>query len=1329
MMSHRTWICAVFVCGSISLTAAAEEEFDPERLEKQVLVTGCTDPLQLEVLDDGRILFIERGGTVKLYHPGEPRASQVGVLCVSTVAELGLLGLACDLSFDRTGWIYLVYCPEDPSDRMRLSRFTLRDDRLDLKSEILLLDYAIDVPLAAHMGGGLYMDRRGNLHLGTGDNCFPIPELPVDRRPDRKSFDAMRSSANSRDLRGKVLRIHPEQDGTYSIPEGNLFTDPVRGRPEIYAMGCRNPFRVTVDEETGVVFWGDVGPNIQPDLELGPNGYDEINRAQQAGNFGWPMFVGPNEAYRDFDFETRQPGRLFDVNRAVNNSPNNTGLKELPAPLPAFIWYPSRASDDFPTMGIGGRSAMAGPVVHLKELGGAPLRLHNRFDGRLIIYDWTRNWIQTVTIDDRGRIQDIEPFMPESVFGKPIDMELERDGTLYLIEYGDKWRDNTDAEIVRIVYRRGNRSPKVVLTAEPAAGRHPLTVRLNGKQSSDQDDDPLGYVWQLNGQPVSSLTGPAGELTLEKPGRYEVRLTVTDDSGEASHAVTEIRVGNAAPEVRLAAPVNGSFVDWGQTIRYRIVAADEEDGTTTDGSIASRRVLMNCRQRTRRRVRADGPAAGDEMLDPGLALMRKTTCFSCHTTNAPSAGPPYREVGLKYADDSEARQRLAQKVVAGGAGVWGSKPMPPHPQHTLAQTRLMIDWIFSLAHDDSAAPVPGVRGFFWLEELGLRGPDSGVVVLTAEYTDNGVSSIPGVLPIRGEDECVLHIRRKRAAAFDRRHEAEPVEVFERGVGLVMQFAAGDWVSFEDVRLTDIDRVQWNTAAAAGIRGVLSLRLDKPDGPELARVIIKGKSDVLGDVYFQQVTPIDDPGGLHDLYVTAATVEELSGGVTAAKPLRLAWLEFLDSPAAAERKRLAREATKQILLVATRPDHVFGTHMYTQVCEILAACLNNLPNIEALVCPDLDWPADERLLDEADAIVYYSRPAGDILLASDHREKYEQLLKRGVGFVAIHWATAVNEELGPDYEAVLGGWFNFAFSGLRVDRKLLQQLVPGHPVLRGWDSYDHRDEFYLNVHFHPDVQPLVGVRVDGHDQTVAWAHHRTDGGRSFGTTLGHFHDNYTLPEFRRLIVNGILWTAGVDVPEAGAPVIVDSEILDLPEPRQRIVREWRLQDLLPLPRSRAGSVSFTAGERLFRRAACIGCHKIGDRGGTLGPDLTDVSARLAHERDPGAALLRELVEPSYRIEDRYQTTIFVLKTGQVIAGIVLEDDNGVLRVAANPVKPEEVLEIPVDDIEERQVSRVSMMPAGVVNTLTKEEIIALLSYVESGGYPEHPIYRTIPSTEP
>jgi glucose/arabinose dehydrogenase len=145
---------------------------------------------------------------------------------------------------------------------------------------------------------------------------------------------------------------------------------------------------------------------------------------------------------------------LFDTARPVNNSPNNTGITELPKPQPAFIWYPYEASHDFPEVNTGGRTAMAGPVFY-SDLYPQESRLPDYYNGKVFIYEWMRNWIMAVTLQPNGDFYKMEPFMQKTKFAAPIDMELGPDGKLYILEYGTGWfHKNKDAGLSRIDFKK-----------------------------------------------------------------------------------------------------------------------------------------------------------------------------------------------------------------------------------------------------------------------------------------------------------------------------------------------------------------------------------------------------------------------------------------------------------------------------------------------------------------------------------------------------------------------------------------------------------------------------------------------------------------------------------------------------------------------------------------------------------------------------------------------------------------------------------------------------------------------------------------------------------
>ncbi|HEV8543306.1 MAG TPA: PQQ-dependent sugar dehydrogenase [Verrucomicrobiae bacterium] len=428
---------------------------------------SLVDPMELSVAKDGRVFYIERAGKISVWDPQSQSSKEIGKLDVFRGLEDGLLGLTLDPNFVQNHWIYLYYSiPETGQDangkktgENRVARFTLNGgDTLDMSSEKVLIRVATQREECCHSGGSLNFDSQGNLYLSAGDNTNPFGSdgyAPIDKRSGRSPWDAEKSSANPNDLRGKILRVHPEPDGTITIPKGNLFPSGTPGtRPEIYVMGNRNPFRISIDQKNGFLYWGEVGPDAgSANEKRGPAGFDEINQARKAGFFGWPYFIADNKPYIDYDFEAKESGQPFDPQNPVNNSPNNTGMKELPPAMPAFIYYPHSPSSRFPAVnGGGGRTAMAGPVYYYDPNLKSDRKLPAEFDHTLFIYEWSRNWIVAVHLDENDKIKKMEKVFTGFTLKRPIDMELGPDGCLYIIEYGTNWSDNRDSQIVRIEY-------------------------------------------------------------------------------------------------------------------------------------------------------------------------------------------------------------------------------------------------------------------------------------------------------------------------------------------------------------------------------------------------------------------------------------------------------------------------------------------------------------------------------------------------------------------------------------------------------------------------------------------------------------------------------------------------------------------------------------------------------------------------------------------------------------------------------------------------------------------------------------------------------------
>lgn len=487
-------------------TPRAPEE---ERFTKTVLKSGTFfEPTEMTILPNGDILIAQRRGEILLYRKSDTSLTQAGYLDVyhktSTAkvnAEEGLMGIQADPDFASNNFVYLFYSPKDTSVN-RLSRFVFRNNKIDSASEKIVLQFYSQREICCHTGGSIAFGNDRTMYLSTGDNTTPFDEPgqkfvhngygPLDDRPGHLQYDGARSAGNTNDLRGKILRIRINEDGTYTVPEGNLFAKgEEKTKPEIYVMGNRNPYRISVDKKTNFLYWGEVGPDAARDtITRGPRGYDELNQARKAGFFGWPFFVGHNYPYRRFNYNTGESGEFYDPQHPVNESRNNTGLRELPPLAPPFIYYPYAVSDSFPQVGTGGRNAMAGPVYHVTDNNVMP----DYYNGKLFIYDWIRGWIKAVTMQPNGDFDNMEPFMSSTKLNAPIDMEVGPDGKLYILEYGSGWfSKNPDAALSRIDYNPGELRSKSA-GGNTATGEKPAVDSAEfpqGHQEGHQQPDTL----------------------------------------------------------------------------------------------------------------------------------------------------------------------------------------------------------------------------------------------------------------------------------------------------------------------------------------------------------------------------------------------------------------------------------------------------------------------------------------------------------------------------------------------------------------------------------------------------------------------------------------------------------------------------------------------------------------------------------------------------------------------------------------------------------------------------------------------------------------------
>ena len=824
------------------VTASGAGEAPPDyRYCITTLVEGLAQPMELKIAPDGRIFFNEYGGKLRIYHPDTRQVVDAGRIEVFNGQENGFLGFALDPQFADNHWIYCLHSPKDFSGQ-HLTRYEMKGDTLDLASAKVMFTFEEQRKECCHHAGSVQFGPDGCLYISTGDNTHPHADsngyAPLDEREGRSPWDAQKSASNTFSYNGKILRLHPKADGTYDIPAGNLFpVGTAKTRPEIYVMGCRNPWRMSVDQETGIVYWGEVGPDAGDDGPRGPRGYDEINQARKAGNFGWPYFVGNNFAYADYDYTTKQVGALFDPQHPVNEGPNNTGLRDLPPAQPAMIWWPYHHPREFPELGEGGRTACAGPVFHWHPAYELSNGFPREFDGCLLFWDWERPFMRWARLDAHADFKGTEPFTGAVVTGnkadqieklkpalaagatliqRPVDAVFGADGALYLMDYGETWGVNRDAKLVKITYLRGNLPPVAVAGVEPGSGREPLTVNLSSAGSKDHEGDALTYAWRLKagGPVVSSEANP--RLTISDPGNYRIELTVSDAQDASSSASVAVVVGNTAPVVAFEQPHDGDFFTAGQVVKYSVAVADAEDGTSAQKAAEfSARTLVSSSF-----LRADGKAAAS---DPGFAMIKASDCFNCHALETRIIGPAFTDIAAKYRGQPGALDVSVQRVRNGSTKVWGEIPMLPHPQHSTDEITIMLRWVFALEKGKGGPALSrGLTG----EVVAPKDDKPGIFRLEASYADAGrapAGSLSG--------RAMVDLRSRRLDA-----EAGVVQGAKIMGTMIGAIDHGHHVMFRAIDLADVGALTVR-ASSGNVGGAIEFHAGSPGGELIATVTV------------------------------------------------------------------------------------------------------------------------------------------------------------------------------------------------------------------------------------------------------------------------------------------------------------------------------------------------------------------------------------------------------------------------------------------------------------------------------------------------------------
>ncbi|GGD70788.1 hypothetical protein GCM10011514_38620 [Emticicia aquatilis] len=829
------WAMAEKLDYSKAKTQRAPEE---NRYERTILASNLDEPTELATMPNGKVIFVERKGLVKVWNPTTNKVKVVAQMPVYTKFEYGLMGVGIDPNFAQNNWVYFYYSPNETREATKdnfLSRFEYdnQKDTVVFSSEKVVFRVPVKRDECCHTGGSIDWDAKGNLYLSTGDDTNPFASdgyAPIDFRDGRDGWDALRSSGSTNDLRGKVLRITPQNDGTYTIPEGNLFkVGTEKTRPEIYAMGMRNPYRIAVDKRSGYLYWGDVGPDAgKGNDKRGPEGIVEFNQARKPGFYGWPIFTGPNFAYNHYDFAKKESGEKYDALKPINDSPHNTGLTELPPAQKAWIYYGYGDSKLYPEFGKGGCNPMAGPVYYSEDYDKHPKKLPSYLDGKFFAYEWMRDWIYLISMDKDGNYTGMERFMPNTKFYHPMDMAFSKDGRLFVLDYGMNWfAQNEEATLSVIEYNYGNRKPVVVAKADKKAGAAPLTVAFSSAGTMDYDKDALKYSWNF-GKGIPASTQPNPKITFAKPGEYNVVLTVSDGAGNKVNQEVKVKVGNAEPKVNIAVKSNKTFFFDDEKIDYEVSVADKEDGTTTKGIDAADVVVnINYLEGYDKTMIEQGHKENMNFA-AGKRLIDLSDCKACHSIDKKSIGPAYIDVAKKYRRGQTTINQLAEKVIKGGGGVWGEQAMAAHPQVSLSDARDMVDYILSL-NDKKKASQPIKAAY---ETTAHKGKKEGAYIIQATYTDKGGKVIG---PLTNTESVALRSSKVKANTYDDGKATSKFNVEALGGEIVVGTEDGAYVGFKNIDLTGVKGLSIGAFSQKGqsVGGKVEVHAGSPTGALLA----------------------------------------------------------------------------------------------------------------------------------------------------------------------------------------------------------------------------------------------------------------------------------------------------------------------------------------------------------------------------------------------------------------------------------------------------------------------------------------------------------------
>jgi glucose/arabinose dehydrogenase len=483
----------------------------PPNFINQTLIIGLNEPTAIEFLPDGSMLILERYGTIRIVEPGEITTNPTPFLQLTNInteqGERGLTGIALDPNYETNGYFYLFYTSASPL-RDRVSRFTATGLTANPGSEVIIWQDNVAAG-EWHHGGSVIVGNDNNLYISVGDH-----------------FENPNDAQNLTSYHGKLLRLGRNGE----VPTNNPFYDGTGPNlDEIYALGLRNPFRISIDRLTGNIYIGDVGSNSGVSIE-------ELNLAAPGANYGWPICEGPT----------------------CNNPPT------LGSYTPPFYSYSHNGRDASITAGFVYRGSQFPP----------------EYQGSFFYGDYTQNWIRRLVLDDGGSVSGDFSFEPEDgsqdgPYGEIVDFEEGPDGALYYVDIGISWEGNSNLGTVRRIRYIAANQPPIITQAEanPTSGPGPTLNVSFSASATDPENNPLTYIWDFGDGNGSNDPNPTHTY---QSGGYTARLTVSDGTNNTLSNPIFITVGNL-PIAIIDTPITNSLFRAGDTILYSGSAVDPDE--------------------------------------------------------------------------------------------------------------------------------------------------------------------------------------------------------------------------------------------------------------------------------------------------------------------------------------------------------------------------------------------------------------------------------------------------------------------------------------------------------------------------------------------------------------------------------------------------------------------------------------------------------------------------------------------------------------------------------------------------------------------------------